>query len=222
MFEEVSIAYPNKILKGFLIHPDGFIKGWIIFVHGSGSSRKSTRNNWIANKLVQQGFGALLFDLLTPQEDENYLNRFNIKLLSSRLHDTISWLMKSQYYRGEKIGLFGASTGAAAALKVCSEIYQNNPIYAVVSRGGRPDLLEAQALKKVGIPVLLIVGEFDEEVIRLNEMVQTKLRNSKLKIVPRATHLFEESGALERVLELTADWFITHLGEPEKSVDFFI
>lgn len=135
MFKEISIKDGSKELKGHMYFGK-HVKAWIIFSHGSGSSRKSKRNNWVAEELVKDGFGALLFDLLTPEEDEIYQNRFDIKRLKDRLLKATSWLVQSEYYQGEKIAYFGASTGAAAALSAASNADPSLPIYTVVSRGG--------------------------------------------------------------------------------------
>ena len=213
MFRDISINYQNLELHGRLMKSHDRIKSWVIFAHGSGSSHKSKRNNWVAEKLNNDGFGALLFDLLTSEEDDIYLNRFNIPLLSQRLIAATSWLMQSPYYQNEKIGYFGASTGAAAALMAAANAPSHLPIYAIVGRGGRADLAEATNLNKISIPTLLIVGGHDEEVIRLNELAGSHLINSKLVIVPGANHLFEEEGALEEVVRLTSNWFSRELVE---------
>ena len=183
-------------------------KGIVIFAHGSGSSRFSPRNQFVAQVLQKASLGTLLFDLLTEEEDAIYENRFNINLIAQRLITATKWLKKQSEVKGMKIGYFGASTGAAAALQADAEI---GNISAIVSRGGRPDLAE-DYLNKVKAPTLLIVGEYDEVVIELNRQAYDKIRaGKKLVIVPKATHLFEEPGALEKVADLAKDWFVKYL-----------
>jgi pimeloyl-ACP methyl ester carboxylesterase len=210
MLKEIKIPHKNGIIKGNMYLHD-FPKAWIIFAHGSGSSRLSKRNNWVAEELEEQGFSTLLFDLLNPEGEEAYLNRFNIPLLCERLLIATSWLIKSPHYKGEKIGYFGASTGAAAALMASVEAKSSWQIYAIVSRGGRPDLVDEYILNQVNIPTLLIVGGHDVEVIKLNEEASNDIVNSKIVLVPGATHFFEEKGALEDVARLASDWFLSQL-----------
>lgn len=208
MIEEISIKHGDATLLGHLytsIKP----KAWVVFAHGSGSSRMSERNNWVAKELEKLGFATMLFDLLTEREDETYMNRFNIPLLSERLLAATKWLVNSNYYKNEPIAYFGASTGAAAALVAATDT--SYPIYAVVSRGGRPDLAGFPYLNKVFVPTQLIVGSRDVDVIRLNEQALKELPDAKIVLVPGATHLFEEPGALKEVLRLAADWFDVHL-----------
>jgi putative phosphoribosyl transferase len=205
MFKEISIDHGDLSLKGHLsYHSDS--KAWIIFAHGAGSSRKSSRNNWVAEELNNQGYATLLFDLLSEKEDEVYANRFNIPLLSDRLITTTEWLVNSDYYHGQPIVYFGASTGAAAALMAAANIDPKIPITTIISRGGRPDLAGHDYLKKVSIPVLLIVGDQDFEVIKLNRMARFELKKSELVLVPGATHLFEEPGALHQVVNHVLAW----------------
>lgn len=195
----------NKItLEGMLAIPKN-AKGIVLFVHGSGSSRLSPRNNFVATVLQKAGIGTLLIDLLTEEEDEVYETRFDIDLLTDRLVDIIHWLQKQPETKLLPFGLFGASTGAAAALKVAARL--GTSINAVVSRGGRPDLA-MDVLDKVTSPTLLIVGGNDFGVIELNEQAFAKLTfKKKLEIVEGATHLFEEPGALEKVARLATNWF---------------
>lgn len=186
-------------------------RGLVVFAHGSGSSRLSPRNRAVAAALrADGGFGTLLFDLLTPQEDELYRNRFEIGLLARRLAEAVRWAEATSEARGLPIGLFGASTGAAAALVTAAEL--GGRVRAIVSRGGRPDLA-GDALARVTAPTLLIVGGLDDVVIGLNREALAVLGAAvkELRIVPGATHLFEEPGTLERVVELTSDWFGRHL-----------
>jgi putative phosphoribosyl transferase len=187
-------------------------KSWIIFAHGSGSSHKSVRNNIVAEELAHSGHGTLLFDLLTIDEDENYNNRFNITLLSKRLLMATMWLVNSKYYvKGTPIGYFGASTGAAAALMASANSPLEYPLYAITSRGGRPDIIDDRTLQSIKIPTLLIVGGEDHEVIKLNEKASFYLPNCRVVIVPHASHLFEEAGTLEEVTKLAIQWFDEHI-----------
>ncbi len=182
--------------------------GVVIFAHGSGSSRLSPRNRQVARALNGERLATILFDLLTEEEAEDRRNVFDIPLLARRMGEAIAAARESAELRGLKIGLFGASTGAAAALCAAAADHE---IAAVVSRGGRPDLA-FDALDAVTAPTLLIVGGLDEEVITLNEDALARLRCEKrLEIVPGATHLFEEPGAMEQVIALAARWFTTHL-----------
>jgi putative phosphoribosyl transferase len=187
--------------------------GVVVFAHGSGSGRHSPRNRYVADHLVQAGFGTLLVDLLTQTEErydrETAELRFDIDLLASRLVLATDWLARDDRVGALPIGLFGASTGAAAALIAAVERAER--VAAVVSRGGRPDLAKG-ALEKVTAPTLLIVGERDREVLDLNtEAAERMPHPATIEVVARAGHLFEEEGALERVAELTTDWFVAHL-----------
>jgi len=206
--QTVYISVDTVRLEGTLALPQG-AKAAVIFAHGSGSSRFSPRNRYVAQMLNAAGIGTLLFDLLTRDEDSAYENRFNIALLTERLKAVTRWLQDQPESIGLSIGYFGASTGAAAALWAAADL--GPEIKAVVSRGGRPDMAE-RVLGKVQAPTLLIVGGYDETVIRLNEEAFAFLKAEKeLKIIPRATHLFEEPGALEEVARLAAEWFMKHL-----------
>lgn len=195
-------------LEGSLTLPDK-AKGLVIFSHGSGSSRHSPRNNFVANELQQQGIGTFLFDLLTPQEDDIYSQRFNIELLADRLeHATLS-LLKLPQIKALPIGYFGASTGAASAIAAASVL--QNKIHAIVLRGGRPDLA-ADRLYLVHAPILFIVGELDSDVLELNRKAGEKCTGMhSMKVVKGATHLFEEPGALEEVSKLSGEWFVKYL-----------
>ncbi|MTW14405.1 alpha/beta hydrolase [Pseudoduganella eburnea] len=209
--ETVRIDTPAGAVEGTLDLPTG-ASGVVLFAHGSGSSRFSPRNNFVAGALRNAGIGTLLMDLLTPAEDEVYRTRFNIKLLTERLGLAADWLAASPAARGLALGLFGASTGAAAALQLAAE--RKDGVAAVVSRGGRPDLTGQVALEGVTAPTLFIVGGRDEGVIELNQAAFLNLHCQKrIDIVPGATHLFEEAGALEEVARLARDWFSQHLGE---------
>jgi len=208
---EVVITAGALRLEGELVMPPE-AKGVVLFAHGSGSSRHSPRNQFVARVLQEAGVATLLFDLLTEQEEEEEIYtrhlRFNITLLANRLVDATHWITGQEAARGLSIGYFGSSTGAAAALVAAAELGRR--ISAVVSRGGRPDLAGA-ALDRVTAATLLIVGGHDIPVIALNEEAYARLRCEKhLTIVPGATHLFEESGALEQVSQLAADWFVNH------------
>ena len=207
---EVMIKDSNITLEGNINTPEK-IKSWIIFAHGSGSSHKSIRNINVASELSKAGHGTLLFDLLTTEEDA-FSNRFNISLLSKRLVMATRWLIKSKYYKeGTPIGYFGASTGAAAALEAVGRMDEQNLTYAIISRGGRPDMVEKKVLSSIYIPVLLIVGEEDHEIIELNKIAAESLPNCRLSIVANATHLFEEPGTLEEVTKLAIHWFDGHV-----------
>jgi len=183
--------------------------GLVLFVHGSGSSRLSSRNRFVADILRQAGLATLLFDLLTEIEDRDYERRFDIPLLTRRLLGATAWVRQQPELGELKIGYFGASTGAASALFAAAEL--GDEIHAVVSRGGRPDLA-MPALPQVTAPTLLIVGGHDDIVIDMNEQACARLRVVKeLKIIPGATHLFEEPGTLEEVARLAAEWFQRYL-----------
>ncbi len=216
----VKIETPSAALNGSLCIPSA-AKGIVLFAHGSGSSRLSPRNRYVANVLQREGMGTLLFDLLTQQEeieDERTGRlRFDIGFLAKRLVEVTDWLPKYLEAENMKLGYFGASTGAAAALVAAAQRPQ--VIQVVVSRGGRPDLA-GDALPKVKAPTLLIVGGADYEVIELNREALEKLKSEKsLIIVPGATHLFEEPGTLEEVARLAADWFRRHFaGKSVRSV----
>ncbi len=208
-FEQlVHIPIDSIKLEGSLALPRQ-MQGLVVFAHGSGSSRFSPRNNFVAGVLHEAGIGTLLMDLLTEKEDAIYQTRFNIDLLTDRLLLATRWLQEQQRTKDLMIGYFGASTGAAAALKAAAE--EGSKIGAVVSRGGRPDLAE-EALVHVQSPTLLIVGGNDDVVIELNREAYTRLNGKKqLVIVPGATHLFEEPGTLEEVARLATDWFKQYL-----------
>ena len=204
---EIDIPVDNVSLKGDLRVPTG-ADALVIFAHGSGSSRLSSRNRMVAEKLQQEGFGTLLFDLLTTREDMDRTNRFDIELISQRLVQVTQWV-KDKSTKHLQLGYFGASTGAAAALMAAAEL--KNDIKAVVSRGGRPDLA-GPALPRVQAPTLLIVGGLDDVVIDLNEQAFAALENEKkMIIIEGATHLFEEPGKLESVAVMAVQWFNQHL-----------
>jgi putative phosphoribosyl transferase len=210
----VRILSTGVHLEGIFSIPED-AKGLVIFVHGSGSSRHSPRNQYVAQTLQQGGLATLLFDLLTASEEETDLRtrhlRFDIGLLARRTAGVLEWLDLQPYAYDLKRGLFGSSTGAAAALMAAAEL--PGKVHAVVSRGGRPDLA-GSALSKVQAPTLLIVGGNDEAVIQLSEQALAQMQpgdGKKLMIVPGASHLFEEAGALEYAARLATDWFQTHL-----------
>lgn len=205
---EVEIPAGKVSLPGTATLPEN-VSGIVAFAHGSGSSRHSPRNQYVAGVLQEHGIATLLFDLLTPQEDRTYATRFDIALLTERLLAAIAWLEEYKETKGMGIGCFGASTGAAAALQAAA---RHSGIAAVVSRGGRPDLAGPHALAAVRAPTLLIVGGWDDGVIELNRQAYDLLRcKKKLEIVPGATHLFEEPGTLEQAAEHAAKWFEAHL-----------
>lgn len=204
----VRIPFKQVTLLGNLVIPKG-ARGLVLFAHGSGSSRLSPRNQYVAKELHQANIGTLLFDLLTAEEDEIYRTRFNIELLSERLRGATEWVKQQPETKQLAIGYFGASTGAAAALQVAAEL--GSSVKAVVSRGGRPDLA-GEALSSVESPTLLIVGGDDVGVIELNQAAYEQIpAHKELSIVPGATHLFEEPGKLEEVASLAAAWFKRYL-----------
>jgi dienelactone hydrolase len=234
---EVSVLLPtNEFLQGTLSIPSN-PKSLIIFAHGSGSGASSPRNKFVASVLNDEGFATLIFDLLTPQEQESdiksqkimgkypgiVLNKFNLHFLSKRLGTTTRWIVDNKYnnesikkIKDLSIGYFGASTGAAAAIEAS---VVNNPhvdrIYAIVSRGGRPDLASIDALKTIKAAALFIVGEKDDkEIISLNKKAFKQLKNAKSKdfiIIPKASHLFDEPGTIEKIAEISKEWFLENL-----------
>jgi len=207
--QSVQIPIGQRRLPGDLAVPSP-CQGLVIFAHGSGSSRLSPRNQMVAEYLQRGGLGTLLFDLLTEAETRSRANVFDIPLLAERLEAATDWVKTQPEITELPIGYFGASTGAGAALVAAAKGKQ--PIAAVVSRGGRPDLA-GDALGKVTAPTLLIVGGDDEPVIGLNRMAMERMPgHKKLVIVPGATHLFEEPGTLEEVARLAEEWFLKYLG----------
>jgi putative phosphoribosyl transferase len=213
--QTVQVVAGRVTLEGTLaIPPDS--RGAVLFAHGSGSSRHSPRNRFVAEALREGGLATLLVDLLTAEEEAVDVRtrhlRFDIGLLAERLVGAIDWLGERAETRDLRVGLFGASTGGGAALVAAAE--RPERVGAVVSRGGRPDLA-GDALPLVRAPTLLIVGEWDEQVIDLNERARDQMRTEvRLEIVPRATHLFEEPGALEEVARLARAWFVRYLASP--------
>jgi dienelactone hydrolase len=205
----VHIAADNIHIEGMLELPNN-AQGIVIFAHGSGSSRHSPRNNYVARILHSGGMGTLLMDLLTPEEDMDDETRFDIPLLTRRLLAATDWLQTQQRIKQLPIGYFGASTGAAAALQAAAE--PGNKISAVVSRGGRPDMAGADALSRVNAPTLLLIGGLDDIVIELNQEAFSHMHCTKhISIIPGASHLFEEPGTLEKVAKLASDWFKHYL-----------
>jgi pimeloyl-ACP methyl ester carboxylesterase len=218
MTKSVEIALADAVLHGDLTLPDGAV-GLVVFAHGSGSSRNSPRNRFVAGVINRAGFGTLLMDLLTEEEervDEMTRElRFDIDLLGRRVARVVEWAGEREKLAGLPVGLFGSSTGAAAALVAAAAL--PGDVHAVVSRGGRPDLA-GSALPGVECATLLIVGGLDEVVIGLNEDARVYMRcPTELVIVPGATHLFEEPGALEEVARLAAEWFARHLAGVERT-----
>ena len=212
---EVQIPAGRAVLSGNLTIAENPM-ALVLFAHGSGSSRHSPRNQFVARTLNRAGLGTLLFDLLTPEEEALDIytreHRFNIGLLAERLVHATKWARQQKETRDQRVGYFGSSTGGAAALVAAAELPQD--VGAVVSRGGRPDLA-GDALSKVQAPTLLIIGGNDDIVIELNEIARDQMRcEVKLEIIPGATHLFEEPGALEHVAKLASDWLSLHLGGP--------
>jgi putative phosphoribosyl transferase len=206
--EEVVIPAEQRQLLGHLTIPSG-ARGLVVFAHGSGSGRHSPRNQAVARALNDAGLGTLLFDLLSPDEEADRANVFDIPLLAGRLGAATAWVLEQDDARALPIGFFGASTGAGAALWAAAE--PDSPVRAIVSRGGRPDLAGAR-LESVRAPTLLIVGGRDEAVIGMNRDAARHLTSEyRIEVVPGATHLFEEPGALEAVADLAARWFLEHL-----------
>jgi putative phosphoribosyl transferase len=197
-------------LTGELVVPPR-ARGLVLFSHGSGSSRFSPRNNFVAQQLQRAGLATYLFDLLTPREDRLFSNRFDISLLTERLIDVTVMLDKNERVQQLPIGYFGASTGAAAA--IAAAVALPDVVKAIVSRGGRPDLA-GNKLFLLAAPALFIVGGSDREVLNLNREAMEKIPDiKKLEVVPGATHLFEEKGTLERVAELSVAWFLQYLSD---------
>jgi putative phosphoribosyl transferase len=214
----VAIPAGVRMLSGFLNIPPG-AKGIVLFAHGSGSSRFSTRNQFVASQLHHHGLATLLFDLLDDDESDRRDRVFDIELLSGRLEDATVWQQEHEDLRELRTGYFGASTGAAAALVAASRLH--GTVAAVVSRGGRPDLA-MDALPRVKAPTLFIVGGDDDEVVELNRKALAQLQCEKeLSIIPGATHLFPEPGALQKVADLAAAWFVQflHGGQDEPGVE---
>ncbi|MDE2230280.1 MAG: dienelactone hydrolase family protein [Alphaproteobacteria bacterium] len=209
-----TVEIPPLRLEGALGIPASRPVGLVLFAHGSGSSRHSPRNNYVASALRREGLATVLFDLLTEAEADDRANVFDIGLLADRLLAATVWARTFEKTRSLPIGYFGASTGAAAALTAAARL--GHKIGAVVSRGGRPDLA-GEALTRVEAPTLLIVGGHDTEVLALNRAALRALRcESTIEIVPRATHLFEEPGALDVVVGLALEWFLAHLAAPKR------
>jgi putative phosphoribosyl transferase len=209
---EIEIPAKGARLKGDLRIPNG-VRGLILFAHGSGSSRHSPRNQYVAGVLQEAGFATLLFDLLTEAEERIDRStaelRFDIELLTERLVQATAWIAGQEELKGVRMGYFGASTGAAAALVATARV---KDVAAVVSRGGRPDLA-GTTLSRVSAPVLLIVGSEDRDVLALNEAAAARLTSENtLEVIPGATHLFEEPGAMEQVAQLARRWFERFLG----------
>lgn len=205
----VTIPVDDVGLEGELVVPDG-APGVVVFAHGSGSSRHSPRNNSVAESLRERGLGTLLFDLLTEAEDRDRANRFDVPLLTDRLVAATRWLRDRPDAADLSVGYFGASTGAAAALRGAAHL--GSDVGAVVSRGGRVDMA-SDVLEEVLAPTLFVVGGDDEQVLELNEEAYDRLRCEKdLYVVPGAGHLFEGPGELDEVAGVAGEWFLTHLG----------
>ncbi len=210
----VSLRIDSISIEGELVTPEG-AEAVVLFAHGSGSSRFSPRNIYVAEVLRRKGLATLLFDLLTEEEDMIYENRFNISLLAERLMLATQWIIDNPETANMRIGYFGASTGAAAALQASVEV-NSDLVGAVVSRGGRPDLAQAYLIR-VRAPTLLIVGARDPIVFELNREVLQRLETEKeMAVVANATHLFEEPGTLEEVARLATDWFTKYLSKKRK------
>lgn len=209
--QPVDVPSARVVLRGDLGMPAGIPAGVVLFAHGSGSSRLSPRNRRVAGALNARGIATLLLDLLTPEEDTGTAARFDIGLLSRRLADAVAWLHAQRSLRALPLGLFGASTGAAAAIAVAATL--PGDVAAVVSRGGRPDLVPESLLERLRTPTHLIVGGADRDVLALNRIALADMGPwGELAIVPHATHLFDEPGALQEVERLSAEWFLQHFG----------
>ncbi len=209
---DIKIPVGEAVVEGTLTLPPA-TKGVVLFAHGSGSSRFSTRNQYVAKEFNKATMGTLLFDLLTQEEEETDIvtaeYRFNIPLLANRLIGATEWLRNDPKTKRLAFGYFGASTGAAAALIAAAKL--PNEISAVISRGGRPDLA-GKYLSNVMTPTLLIVGSLDTEVIELNRQAMNQMKSEKkIVIIPGATHLFEEQGTLEEVAKVSINWFLKYL-----------
>jgi putative phosphoribosyl transferase len=217
--QQVEIPAGTARLSGDFVQPEG-ASAIVLFAHGSGSSRHSPRNRFVAGVLQRAGMATLLFDLLTPTEEQRDLytreHRFDIALLTERLVHGTAWVGAQPGLQDLAVGYFGASTGSAAALFAAARLRER--IGAVVSRGGRPDLADAATLARVTAPTLLIVGGYDDVVIDLNRQAYAHLRGTKdLVIVPGASHLFEEPGTLEAAAQHAAAWFARHLAPPARA-----
>jgi alpha-beta hydrolase superfamily lysophospholipase len=205
---EIKISLTEGAIYADLFMPPK-AKGLVIFSHGSGSSRKSPRNRFVAEELLKHSFASLLADLLTEKEDTVYANRFDINLLTRRLIDLTTRARNMEELKELPLGYFGASTGAASAIRAAA--HEENVIEAVVSRGGRPDLAGEDILK-LQCPTLLIVGSLDYPVIELNHAAYSQMKcKREMMLINGATHLFEEAGALEKVAEVASDWFDKYL-----------
>lgn len=214
--QQVMIDADDVVLPGDLALPDA-PRGIVLFAHGSGSSRHSPRNRLVASMLHDADIGTLLFDLLTPEEDTGLTRRFDIALLSDRLSAATESIERLAGQRDPRLGYFGASTGAAAAVRAAAAPAAHRRIDAVVSRGGRVDLAGHDALCRLASPLLMIVGEADPVVVNLNAHAAAWMSCEKrLEVIPGATHLFEEPGALEQVGKLAAGWFVRHFAAAER------
>lgn len=208
MQSTIHLPIDSILLEGFL-HIPKKPQGIVLFVHGNGSSHLSSRNNFVAKILNQSHLATLLIDLLSPEEDQIYENRFDMDLITKRVTQIIAWIQQDPKLKSLSLGLFGASTGAAAALMTAAKNTQN--IQAIVSRGGRPDLA-FQELKHVKSPTLFIVGENDFSVLKWNQEAYNEIScEKKLEVIHGATHLFEEPGCLEHVASLATKWFTQYL-----------
>jgi len=219
--QQVRVPAGEVTLEGNLMIPNN-ARGLVLFAHGSGSSRHSPRNRFVASQLQAAGLATILIDLLNAEEEQMDLRtrhlRFDIGLLADRLVAAMQWLKGDHKTKGLLVGFFGASTGGGAALVAAAKLPEEAG--AVVSRGGRPDLAGTAALSRVQAPTLLIVGGNDQQVIQMNQEAMAQMQTVvKLEIVPGATHLFEEPGKLELVADLARDWFLKYLSTPRSPVD---
>ena len=211
--EDVTVELEDVALPGYLRRREK-MRGVVVFAHGTGSSRDSRRNNYVADRLAEAGMGSLLFDLMTEEEDRNYARRFDLELLANRMRGALLWAHGEDLAGGRGYGLFGSSTGSAAALVTAAEIGEASgagaggpEVQAIVSRGGRPDMAR-DAIPRVREPTLLIVGGMDKQVLALHREIMDQFSTeAKLEVVEGATHLFQEPGALEQVADLAVEWF---------------
>jgi pimeloyl-ACP methyl ester carboxylesterase len=219
---EVRIGLESVSLDGHVATPPK-ARTLTIFVHGTGSSRHSPRNNYVAQRVNEAGFATLLFDLLTEEEDQAYATRFDIALLTERLRGVLAWTRSREDLTYPSVALFGASTGAAAAIRVAAAVGGAQGaaaprVCSIISRGGRPDLAD-EALEMLQVPTLLVVGGADTTVLELNEQAGSRIpATSEIELVPGAGHLFEESGALDHVADAATRWLRSHCPGPESDV----
>lgn len=210
MLDTRTLSFGKTKLEALIsydLHP----RAWVIFAHASGSSHRSRRSQWLARDFNRRGYGTLLFDLLTPSEDNLAHNRFNIELFSARLLAATEWLMDSDYYQHQPMAFMGCGTGTAGALLASLQAHGTVPLFSIISRGGRPDLLSLDQLRAVSVPTLFIVGSKDHTAFEAAEGATLEMEASDLNIIDGAGPLFDETGALGEVVEVGARWLDSHL-----------